>query len=80
MSISDDEQFEEFWSLSQGRSEARVYFDLHPLLVSSAENVFTGGQKALEYLVQDYNDPWVKAITEYARSPITRWDSDGQQF
>jgi len=42
-SMFDDDRFEEFHSILQGRSEARVYLDLHPLLVPSAENPFISG-------------------------------------
>ena len=39
----DDDGFEEFHSTLQGRSEARVYLTLHPLLIRSAENLFISG-------------------------------------
>jgi len=68
-SMFDDDRFEEFHSILQGRSEARVYLDLHPLLVPSAENLFISGQTTVENLVQGYNDPWVKAIPFYGPRP-----------
>ena len=52
----EDDRFEEFCSLLQDRSEARVYLDLHPLLVPSAENMFVCGPTMLEYLFEGHND------------------------
>lgn len=68
-SMFDDDRFEEFHSILQGRSEARVYLDLHPLLVPSAENLVISEQTTLENLVQGYNDPWVKTIPFYGPRP-----------
>jgi hypothetical protein len=68
-SMFDADKFERFCSLLQGRSEARVFLDLHPLLVPSPENLFICGQKNLEYLIEGYNDRWVKAIPFYGSRP-----------
>ena len=65
----EDDRFEEFCSHLQDRSEARVYLDLHPLLVPSAENLFIRGQRTLQYLIEGYNDRWVKAIPFYGPRP-----------
>jgi hypothetical protein len=68
-SMFDADKFEGFCSHLQGRSEARVYLQLHPLFVPSAENLFICGQKNLEYLIEGYNDRWVKAIPFYGSQP-----------
>ena len=68
-SLFDDDRFKEFCSHLQDRSEARIHLDLHPLLVPSAENLFIYGQRNLEYLIDGYNDRWVKAIPFYGSSP-----------
>ena len=51
-SLFDDEQFEKFHSLLRGRSEARVYLDLHPLIVSSAENLYISGREEFGGLIE----------------------------
>ena len=68
-SMFDDSVFDRFCSLMRGRSEARLFLDLHPLLVPSAENLFISGQSTLKDLTQGYNDPWVKAIPFYGPRP-----------
>ena len=68
-SMFDADRFEEFCSHLQDRSEARVYLDLHPLLVPSAENLFIRGQRTLQHLTEGYNDRWVKAIPFYGPRP-----------
>ncbi len=68
-SMFDDNRFEEFCSHLQDRSEARVYLDLHPLLVPSAENLFVRGQRSLQHLIEGYNDRWAKAIPFYGSRP-----------
>ena len=65
----EKDRFQEFCSLLQDRSEARVYLDLHPLLVPSAENIFVRGQRTLQYLVEGHNDRWIKAIPFYGPRP-----------
>jgi hypothetical protein len=68
-SMFDADKFEGFCSHLRGRSEARVYLHLHPLLVPSPENLFVCGHKNLEYLIEGYNDRWVKAIPFYGKRP-----------
>ena len=68
-SLFEEERFESFCALLQGRSEARVYLDLHSLLVPSAENLYINGWKELGDLIQGYNDQWVKAIPFYGPRP-----------
>ena len=68
-SLFDEELFESFCFLLQGRSEARVYLDLHSLLVPSAENLYISGWKELGNLIQGYNDSWVKAVPFYGPRP-----------
>jgi hypothetical protein len=64
-----DERFDKFHSLIQGRSEARVYLDLHPLLVPSVENLYISGQEEFGALIEGHNDLWVKAIPFYGPRP-----------
>ncbi|KAK5246698.1 hypothetical protein LTR20_007367 [Exophiala xenobiotica] len=64
-----DERFDKFHSLIRGRSEARVYLDLHPLLVPSAENLYISGQEEFSGLIEGHNDLWVKAIPFYGPRP-----------
>ncbi|KAI9748176.1 MAG: hypothetical protein M4579_007292 [Chaenotheca gracillima] len=68
-SMFQDKLFERFHNLLQGRSEARVYLDLHPLLVPSAETLFVRGNRSFHNLIQGYNDPWIKAIPFYGPRP-----------
>lgn len=67
--LFDEERFESFCSLLQGRSEARVYLDLHSLLVPSAENLYIRGWKELGNRIEGYIDLWVKAIPFYGPRP-----------
>jgi hypothetical protein len=53
-SLFDDEQFETFHSLLRGRSEARVYLHLHPLIVPSAENLYISGREEFGGLIEGY--------------------------
>ncbi|KAL6240884.1 hypothetical protein RBB50_012143 [Rhinocladiella similis] len=68
-SLFDDERFEKFHSLLRGRSEARVYLDLHPLIVPSAENLYLSGREEFDGLIEGHNDLWVKAIPFYGPRP-----------
>ena len=68
-SLFDDERFEKFHSLLRGRSEARVYLDLHPLVVPSAENLYISGREEFDGLIEGHNDLWVKAIPFYGPRP-----------
>jgi hypothetical protein len=62
-------QYDRFHSLLRGRSESRIYLDLHPLIVPSAENLFIMGRKEFEGLVEGHNDLWVKAVPFYGPRP-----------
>jgi hypothetical protein len=64
-----DERFDKFHSLIRGRSEARVYLDLHPLLVPSVENLYISGQEEFGPLIEGHNDLWVKSIPFYGPRP-----------
>ena len=68
-SMFDGDRLEEFCSHLKDRSEARIYLDLHPLLVPSAENLFLRGQRNLQHLIDGYNDLWVKTIPFYKSRP-----------
>ena len=61
--------FEQFHALLQGRSESRIYLDLHPIVVPSAENQYIEGRKEFQGLVEDHNDIWAKAIPFYGPRP-----------
>lgn len=63
------EHFEQFHALLRGRSESRIYLDLHPLLVPSAENHCIEGRKEFQGLVEGHNDLWVKAVPFYGPRP-----------
>lgn len=68
-SLFDDARFEKFHSLLRGRSEARVYLDLHPLIVPSAENLYISGREEFDGLIEGHNDLWVKSIPFYGPRP-----------
>ncbi|KAK5313536.1 hypothetical protein LTR93_010840 [Exophiala xenobiotica] len=53
-----DDRFDKFQTLIRGRSEARVYLDLHPLLVPSVENLYISGREEFRGLIEGHNDPW----------------------
>ncbi|KIW36237.1 hypothetical protein, variant [Exophiala oligosperma] len=64
-----DDRFDKFQTLIRGRSEARVYLDLHPLLVPSVENLSISGREEFRGLIEGHNDPWVKGISFYGPRP-----------
>ncbi|KAJ9611864.1 uncharacterized protein PV06_11220 [Exophiala oligosperma] len=64
-----DDRFNKFQTLIRGRSEARVYLDLHPLLVPSVENLYISGREEFHGLIEGHNDPWVKGISFYGPRP-----------
>ncbi|KIW09745.1 hypothetical protein PV08_12029 [Exophiala spinifera] len=64
-----DDRFDKFQTLIRGRSEARVFLDLHPLLVPSVENLYISGQEEFHGLIEGHNDPWVKGISFYGPRP-----------
>ncbi|KIW36672.1 uncharacterized protein PV06_11090 [Exophiala oligosperma] len=64
-----DDRFDKFQTLIRGRSEARVYLDLYPLLVPSVENLYISGREEFHGLIEGHNDPWVKGISFYGPRP-----------
>ncbi|KIW13813.1 hypothetical protein PV08_06593 [Exophiala spinifera] len=64
-----DDRFDKFQTLIRGRSEARVFLDLHPLLVPSVENLSISGREEFHGLIEGHNDPWVKGISFYGPRP-----------
>ncbi|KAJ5100896.1 hypothetical protein N7456_006948 [Penicillium angulare] len=53
----------------RNRSEARFLVDLHPLIMSSAENQFIRGTQGLRDVIDGYNDPWLKTEPIYGPKP-----------
>ncbi|KAJ9653655.1 hypothetical protein H2198_007166 [Neophaeococcomyces mojaviensis] len=67
--LFDDDHFMDFLSNLQGRSEARVYIDLHPRIVPSVEGLSIAGRKELEGLIDGYNDIWVNSVPFHGPRP-----------
>lgn len=51
-----NERFKKFHSLIRGRSEARVYLNLYPLLVPSVENLYISGREEFSGLIEGHNN------------------------
>ncbi|QKX63199.1 uncharacterized protein TRUGW13939_10368 [Talaromyces rugulosus] len=67
--LFDDEYITDFHNALQNRSEARLFVDLHPLLMPSAENQFIQGKTRLKDVIDGYNDLWVKTEPIYGPKP-----------
>ncbi|CRG82899.1 hypothetical protein PISL3812_00246 [Talaromyces islandicus] len=67
--LFDDEYITDFHNSLQNRSEARLFIDLHPLLMPSAENQFIQGKTRLKNVIDGYNDLWVKTEPIYGPKP-----------
>ncbi|QKX64380.1 uncharacterized protein TRUGW13939_11554 [Talaromyces rugulosus] len=59
----------DFHNVLQNRSETRLFMDLHPLLIPSAENQFIQGKARLKDVIDGYNDLWVKMEPIYGPKP-----------
>lgn len=67
--LFDEECFEAFHSRLRGRSKARIYTDLHPLVMPSIEKFYICGRKEFEGLIEGHNDPWLKSIPFHGPLP-----------
>lgn len=67
--LFSDDHIDRFLSNLCGRSEARIYLDLHPRLVPSVENLHICGRGEFAGLIEGHNDPWVKSIPFYGPRP-----------
>ncbi|KIX01039.1 uncharacterized protein Z518_10105 [Rhinocladiella mackenziei CBS 650.93] len=61
--------YDRFNTLLRDRSESRIYLELHPLIVPSAENLYIMGREEFGGLIEGHNDAWVKAIPFYGPRP-----------
>lgn len=53
-----DDQFDIMCARTKGKNESRVFRDITPLIVPSAENLFMSGSKHLEMLRESINEGW----------------------
>lgn len=64
-----NDRYDRLYALLRGRSEARIYLDLHPLLLPSAERLGIMGREEFSGIIEGHNDAWVKAITFHGPRP-----------
>ncbi len=62
-------EFMSVWQRAQNRNEARVYRDITPLLVPSAELLWVCGVQELEHITEEISVEWTKCKTLGAPKP-----------